>query len=416
MDHDEERFQFCSLESEGVQAIQPSIEVVRQWHSEGNGKGRKRKKNTQPQLGVDDDEGEDYFAFQAKPSKTTKSSFKDLSDKVLIKAFIEGVPEQARNTEYAEHRALLHKELKKSFPKWMHQIQSGFNLLFYGFGSKLKLLDEFGKSMLSAYPLVTVEGYSPTTTVRNLLTMITQSVLGVVQPMPAEPMDHCRVLQTMFHSQAAARAARAAIPEDLFIIVHNIDGLALRSPAAQSVLARLASIPQIHMLASIDHAYAPLLWNHIMVGHFNFAWQDATTFEPYEHESEANLALYKSFGKNEVQSGHKSVRSVLNSVPANAKRIFKLLANTQLQKIKEMKELGGRGAARRKAIALAEFSTMCEQNLLAGGRDALNTHLREFFDHKIVKKVGQSGEEMLYVDMSEKELVSVLQEDLAKVD
>jgi hypothetical protein len=38
-----------------------------------------------------------------------------------------------------------------------------------------------------------------------------------------------------------------------------------------------------------------------MVGHFNFAWQDATTFEPYEHESEANLALYKSFGKNEVQ-------------------------------------------------------------------------------------------------------------------
>lgn len=59
---------------------------------------------------------------------------------------------------------------------------------------------------------------------------------------------------------------------------------------------------------------------------------------------------------------------------------------------------------------------MCEQNLLAGGRDALNTHLREFFDHKIVKKVGQSGEEMLYVDMSEKELVSVLQEDLAKVD
>jgi hypothetical protein len=129
-------------------------------------------------------------------------------------------------------------------------------------------------------------------------------------------------------------------------------------------------------------------------------------------------------------------------VPANAKRIFKLLANTQLQKIKEMKELGGRGtrppglahrvcavgvrrvhdassfagAARRKAIALAEFSTMCEQNLLAGGRDALNTHLREFFDHKIVKKVGQSGEEMLYVDMSEKELVSVLQEDLAKVD
>ncbi len=127
------------------------------------------------------------------------------------------------------------RDLRTAYHVGAHaHLRSGFNLLFYGFGSKLKLLDEFGKSMLSAYPLVTVEGYSPTTTVRNvhcpfvvvscrvvsrvspptltsfpvadyratqLLTMITQSVLGVVQPMPAEPMDHCRVLQTMFHSQ-----------------------------------------------------------------------------------------------------------------------------------------------------------------------------------------------------------------------
>jgi hypothetical protein len=98
--------------------------------------------------------------------------------------------------------------------------------------------------MLSAYPLVTVEGYSPTTTVRNvrcsfvvscraarltanpyfvprcqflcnqLLTMITQSVLGVVQPMPAEPMDHCRVLQTMFHSQVPTSPPSSAFSRE----------------------------------------------------------------------------------------------------------------------------------------------------------------------------------------------------------
>lgn len=68
----------------------------------------------------------------------------------------------------------------------------------------------------------------------------------------------------------------AVVPRDLFIIVHNIDGLALRSPTTQMVrsplwlnddlnataylqiLARLASLPQIHMLATIDHAYSPL--------------------------------------------------------------------------------------------------------------------------------------------------------------
>jgi hypothetical protein len=114
--------------------------------------------------------------------------------------------------------------------------RSGFNLLFYGFGSKLSLLTEFGQTMLSAYPLMTVEGYSPTTTVRNvrmtyvyqrcpfaclcapsqhdslptvrraapvqLLVMITQSVLGVTHSMPAEPMDHCRALQALFLNEA----------------------------------------------------------------------------------------------------------------------------------------------------------------------------------------------------------------------
>jgi hypothetical protein len=132
MYEDEDKFQFCSLESEGVQAIQPSIEVARLWHSAGSGgRGRKRKqKNRLLKHDVlDDDEGEDYFAFQAKPTKSTKSSFKDLGDQVLTKAFIEGVPEQARNAEFAEHRASLHRELKKSFPKWMHQMQYIHKLL-----------------------------------------------------------------------------------------------------------------------------------------------------------------------------------------------------------------------------------------------------------------------------------------------
>jgi len=241
--------------------------------------------------------------------------------------------------------------------------------------------------------------------------MISQRVLGIKQSMPADPAEHCQALQAIFQNESVSREMRALVPEELFIIVHSIDGLALRNTTAQLVLARLASIPQIRMLASIDHVNAPLLWNHIMVGQFNWIWHDTTTFDPYICEGEANFAL-KSFGKTEVQSGHKSVRYVLSSVPLNSKRIFKLLATTQLQKIKEMKELG-KVTARMKAIPLGEFSVVCEQNLLAGGRDALKGHLREFLDHKIIKKTGSAGEEMIFIDMSEKELLALIEGELA---
>jgi len=40
---------------------------------------------------------------------------------------------------------------------------------------------------------------------------------------------------------------------DMFLIVHNIDGIALRSSKVQSVLSLLASVRGLHVIASIDH-------------------------------------------------------------------------------------------------------------------------------------------------------------------
>ena len=46
--------------------------------------------------------------------------------------------------------------------------------------------------------------------------------------------------------------------EDLFILIHNIDGEMLRGEKIQSTFSFLAQIPQIHFVASIDHINAPL--------------------------------------------------------------------------------------------------------------------------------------------------------------
>ena len=46
--------------------------------------------------------------------------------------------------------------------------------------------------------------------------------------------------------------------EDLYLVIHNIDGPMLRPDKVQSVLSLLAQIRGFHILASIDHINAPL--------------------------------------------------------------------------------------------------------------------------------------------------------------
>lgn len=44
----------------------------------------------------------------------------------------------------------------------------------------------------------------------------------------------------------------------VYVIIHNIDGLMLRGEKTQSALGQLASLPNLHLVASIDHINAPL--------------------------------------------------------------------------------------------------------------------------------------------------------------
>ena len=52
----------------------------------------------------------------------------------------------------------------------------------------------------------------------------------------------------------------APIPR-LYLLVHNIDGAQLRHTNVQTALSILAEAERIHLLCSIDHVNAPLLWS-----------------------------------------------------------------------------------------------------------------------------------------------------------
>lgn len=44
----------------------------------------------------------------------------------------------------------------------------------------------------------------------------------------------------------------------VYLLIHNIDGPMLRGEKTQSALGLLASLPNLHLVASIDHINAPL--------------------------------------------------------------------------------------------------------------------------------------------------------------
>jgi origin recognition complex subunit 2 len=55
-----------------------------------------------------------------------------------------------------------------------------------------------------------------------------------------------------------------------YLVVNNIDGVALRTPEAQATLADLAATGVVRLVASVDHVNAPLLWDKKLLARFNW--------------------------------------------------------------------------------------------------------------------------------------------------
>lgn len=66
----------------------------------------------------------------------------------------------------------------------------------------------------------------------------------------------------------------------LFLIVHNLDGEPMRNELMQMVLCRLATIPNVHIIATIDSISLPSMWSTSQVDLFNFSWRKVITMLP----------------------------------------------------------------------------------------------------------------------------------------
>ncbi|KAF0503165.1 Origin recognition complex subunit 2 [Gigaspora margarita] len=136
---------------------------------------------------------------------------------------------------------------------------SGFNILFYGYGSKKELLDEFSEVYLRDQPLIVINGFYPKLDIVETFMQIINGInLDVdMKPGTRESMEKLTTLIQDYFLNPDRDFQR------LYITVHNIDGQNLRTLQVQNCLGILTSCPNIHLIASVDHINATLLFDKI---------------------------------------------------------------------------------------------------------------------------------------------------------
>ncbi|CAG8664641.1 3094_t:CDS:1 [Gigaspora margarita] len=167
---------------------------------------------------------------------------------------------------------------KCQFLQWYIELKSGFNLLFYGYGSKKKLLEEFSQAYLRDRPLLVINGFLSKLKIKEVFLQVINGVDMGVKPRSRETLEELTELIREYFADPDRKV------QNLYIMIHNIDGQGLRTLQIQNCLSILASSPNIYFIASTDHINATLLFDQDRATKFNWIWHDITTFNYYEVE------------------------------------------------------------------------------------------------------------------------------------
>lgn len=380
-----------------------------------------------------------YFLHQGKIAKTSPAVFSSQVEPLSAEEYAEAIKSASEkyNLTYPAS-STIQESLANQFRRFLLELEQGFNLLFYGYGSKRALLNRFATEVCSKRGhVVVLNGCQPRASIKDLLIAI--EAIPVVQKF-AESAD--AVAGTSNESQLARIRVCFASSDvkPLFLLIHNIDSPNLRSPKVKSQLATLASHTRIHLIASIDHVNAPLLWTSTEcstrkrentddgsqsynVPGFSWLWHDLTTMASYDFElAHADRSSYigastsartsrgglASLTTGNAVISESAAQHILASVTQKAKKMFKLMATKQLAVMEEDREGKTQDDFEQYGISYDTLFTSVRDNFIATNDTAMRTLLGEFRDHNLIVGTGTGGAEILWIPMRRERLNKVV--------
>ncbi|OAY66704.1 Origin of replication complex subunit 2, partial [Ananas comosus] len=341
-----------------------------------------------------------------KRSAARKLSDIDLVDEQVLRTSLAGIA-----TKHEKEIKALLKRYKDLYPRWLFELRCGFGLLMYGFGSKKVLLEDFASTTLTDYGVIVINGYLPSVNIKQVLITMVEVLWDQLKVNRKCPPNKSK-MQLPSSSQTiddilSFLDSQISTDNDGFIcvLIHNIDGPALRDSETQQHLARIACCSHVRIVASIDHVNAPLLkkkivvdlccifriclsnivmyinvWDKKMVHtQFKWCWYHVPTFAPYKVEGTFFPLILASGGNAQTT---KTALVVLQSLTPNAQ-----------------------------SMPVSTLYTKCRERFLVSSQVTLNSHLTEFKDHELVKiRRHSDGQDCLYIPLSTEALEKLLQE------
>jgi origin recognition complex subunit 2 len=405
-----------------------------------------------------------YFTYSASRTQTSSNVYTQLVLPLTGEEYVEGIASSSKRLKPLKPSILEPDSLKDLFSRFIFELNEGFNLLCYGYGSKRRVLNQFASEVCSKHGHVVVaNAFQPDFTIKDLLSRI--HTLPPVQDL---------VLGATAEKQAGQIAAHLSKQtQHVYIVIHNIDALPLRSTRSKTVLSLLASNPRIHVIASVDHLNTSLLWSSselfarksdttddsTSISAFNYTtdaasnpsynanrgfawlWHDLSTLSPYDAElafadrssiagassaSRRKGALDAASGAaagNPAAMSETAASHILASVTQKAKKLFILLGKRQLAAIEDaegdqqQKQKVGGGAAgasqdlQQYGMAYDVLFNGARDDFIAANDGALRSLLAEFRDHGLVLSAPSAtgGAEVLWIPLRKERLVSVIQ-------
>ncbi|XP_077175235.1 origin recognition complex subunit 2 [Paroedura picta] len=333
---------------------------------------------------------EEYFeAHSSSKVMTSDRTLQKLQREKLDQETLQNVLNKV-SIAFAAEREELNKQYESLFYKWMLQLHLGFNIVLYGLGSKKNLLENFRVSLLQDSVHLVVNGFFPNISVKSILNSITEEVLEHIGTFRS-PQDQLDLIMKRFKEDPSL---------DLYLLIHNLDSPMLRGDRSQQALGQLASLPNVYLIATIDHINAALMWDQAKQSLYNWLWYETTTYSPYlEETSYENSMLLRQSGSLVLSA----LTHVLHSLTSNARGIFRLLVQHQLEN-KDNPSYPG--------LPFQDFYQQCREAFLVNSDLTLRAQLTEFRDHKLIRtKRGADGVEYLLIPVDIGTLVDFLEKD-----
>jgi origin recognition complex subunit 2 len=291
--------------------------------------------------------------------------------------------------KHVDEKNFLFQKYTKSFVKYSFLLNEGYNLLFYGFGSKKDLLDTFSNcKYLMDGDVVTVNGFFPSINFKEIL----KSILSLIS-------SDSRVGGSI---QEMVMEITKKIKNRIYLFIHSIDSPALLKTSTINFLSSLASIPNIKIVASADTVHAGLSFSSAVALSFNFIYFDVSTFIDYDLEIENDIKL--GVENTSVVCSVKRVLFVLRNLPQKSQEIFKTLANHVIEQQSDEYDSDF-------GLAYSSFFSKCYEKFLITDDQSFKRHLTEFLDHQVFKiSENDNGIEVYSIPLSTNDLKEILEQ------